>query len=667
MMKVRLINMNKTLAFFFAALVLVCTAAAKGPRKYQLDAPEGGLQVTVTVDGNIMLGIARDGNTLLSPSEIGLELEGIQTGTKVTKVKRGSVDVTVPAIVYTQSQVRDHYNAMTICFKGFNLEVRAYAEGIAYRFVPTVKGAFRVAGEKVLFNFPEDAQAWIPYVNPYSQDPFQTSFESHYTMSPVSGWNGDQLSFLPLLAQSGGEKLLFTESGLTNYPGLYFKGRGKGLEGVFAPYPAKTEQGGHNMLQQVVLERESFIASFDKAEPLPWRIVLAAKEDTDLLSVDLPWLLGEAPEGDYGWVRPGKVAWDWWNDWNLYGVPFQAGINNETYKYYIDFAASKGIEYVILDEGWAVNMKADLFQVVPEIDLEELVRYGRERGVGIILWAGYWAFDRDMEKACKVYSEMGVKGFKVDFMNRDDQPMIHFYERAAAMCAKYKLMVDFHGASKPAGLQRTYPNIVNFEGVFGLENMKWADGRTDQVTYDVSLPFIRNAAGPMDYTQGAMKNAGRSSYHPDYAEPMSQGTRVRQLAEYTVFFAPLTMLCDSPSNYMQESECVAFIASVPTVWDETRALGGKIGEYVAIARRSGDEWYVGALTDWESRTMELDFGFLPEGSYEMDIFADGPNALKAAKDYSHTRIPLPANRMVSVSMAPGGGWTARIVRKDASF
>ena len=650
-----------------ASLALVFTAAAKGPKKYQVEAPEGGLLVTVTVDGSIMLDVARDGKTLVAPSEIGIELEGIQTGTKVTKVKRGSVDVTVPAIVYTKSHVRDRYNAMTLTFKGFNLEVRAYEEGVAYRFVPTVKGAFKVAGEKVLFNFPEDATAWIPYVDPQYKDHFQSSCESLYTVSPLSGWDGDHLSLLPLLVQSGGEKLLFTESGLTNYPGMYFKGRGMGLEGVFAPYPAKTEHGGHNMLQQVVTARENYIARFDKAEPLPWRVVIATKDDTGLLSADLPWLLGEAPEGDFSWVKPGKVAWDWWNGWNLYNVPFKAGINNDTYKYYIDFAASKGIEYVILDEGWAVNKKADLFQVVPEINLEELVNYGKERGVGIILWAGYWAFDRDMEKACKVYSEMGVKGFKVDFMNRDDQPMIKFYQRAAEMCAKYKLMVDFHGASKPAGLQRTYPNVVNYEGVFGLENMKWADENTDMVTHDVSLPFIRNAVGPMDYTQGAMRNAGRTSYHPDYYEPMSQGTRVRQLAEYTVFFAPFTMLCDSPSNYIRESECVEFIASVPTVWDQTIALGGKIGDYVAIARRSGEEWYVGALTDWEPRTIEMDFSFLPEGSYEMEIFADGPNALKAARDYSHTRMPLPANRKLSVTLAPGGGWTARIVPEGCSM
>ena len=338
----------------------------------------------------------------------------------------------------------------------------------------------------------------------------------------------------------------------------------------------------------------------------------------------------------------------------------KAGINNETYKYYIWFASQHGIEYVILDEGWAVNKQADLMQVVPEIDLEELVEYGRERNVGIILWAGYYAFERDMERVVKHYADMGVKGFKVDFMDRDDQRMVDFLHRAAEVCAEHKMLLDFHGVFKPTGLNRTWPNVLNYEGVFGLEQLKWSAESTDMVKYDVTMPFIRMVAGPMDYTQGAMRNASRGNYRPVHSEPMSQGTRCRQLAEYVVFESPITMLCDSPSNYMKEPECFAFMASVPTVWDETVALTGSVGEYIAIARRSGDTWYIGAMTDWTPRELELDLSFIGNGNYDIESFADGINADRAARDFRKTVSELPQDRRLKIRMAPGGGYAARI-------
>ena len=392
---------------------------------------------------------------------------------------------------------------------------------------------------------------------------------------------------------------------------------------------------------------------------------MVSTSDSQLAVNDMVWKLSPKQDAgtDYGWVKPGKVAWDWWNDWNLYGVDFKAGINNETYKYYIDFASTRGIAYVILDEGWAVNLQADLFQVIPEIDIQELVDYGKERGVGIILWAGYWAFNRDMEKVCRHYSEMGVKGFKVDFMDRDDQLMVNFHARAAETAARYDLMLDFHGTYKPTGLSRRWPNVVNYEGVHGLEQMKWRPKECDQVTYDVTVPFIRMAAGPMDYTQGAMRNASKSNYRPVYNEPMSQGTRCRQLAEYVVFDSPLNMLCDSPSNYIAEAECTEFIAACPETWDESLGVNGEIGKYITIARRSGDAWYVGALTNWDERDITLDLSFLGEGEWSLDIFQDGPNAEKAARDYVHTTATVPADRKITAHLAPGGGWAAKITRK----
>lgn len=415
------------------------------------------------------------------------------------------------------------------------------------------------------------------------------------------------------------------------------------------------------MLQGLVKSRETFIAKAEGKTAFPWRGILISNEDKELLNSDFVWKLAKPHDEkiDFSWIKPGKVAWDWWNDWNISGVDFKAGINNETYKYYIDFAASRNIEYVILDEGWAVNKKADLFQVIPEIDLPMLSKYAAEKGVGLILWAGYWAFNKDIEKICSHYSKMGIKGFKVDFMDRDDQQMVSFLTEAARIGAKYKLLMDFHGAYKPSGLHRTYPNVINFEGVNGLEQMKWSE-EIDQVEYDVIIPFIRMLAGPMDYTQGAMRNAIKKSYRAIYSEGMSQGTRCRQLAEYIVFESPLNMLCDSPSNYIREPECTEFIASCPVTWDETIALEGEIGEYIAIARRKGNRWYVGAMTDWKARDLTINLEFLGEGDWKMDVFQDGVNADRNGADFKHIGINLGGKRNVDIHMAPGGGWAAVI-------
>ena len=425
------------------------------------------------------------------------------------------------------------------------------------------------------------------------------------------------------------------------------------------------KQGGHNNLQMVVQSREEYIARCDGPQEFPWRIISVSENDIQMADNDMVYRLADPtdPAIDWSWIKPGKVAWDWWNDWNIDGVDFVSGVNNNTYKYYIDFASANGIEYVILDEGWAVNGVADLFQVVPEIDLEMLVQYASEHNVGLILWAGYWAFDRDMEKVCKHYSDMGIKGFKIDFMDRDDQYMTAFHHRAASTAAKYKLIVDFHGTYKPVGLSRTYPNVVNYEGVHGLEQMKWSPASVDQVTYDVTIPYIRMMAGPMDYTQGAMRNASMYNYHPVNNEPMSQGTRCRQLAQYVIFDSPLNMLCDSPSNYMREKECLEFIAGVPTVWDETRGVCGEVGKYIALARRSGNDWYVGAMTDWSSRELVLDLSFLPEGEYEVEIYRDGANAYRIARDYRKEVKKLPSDRKLTINMAPGGGCALKIYNK----
>ena len=650
------------------ALFVVKVIAA--PKSYELSSPDGTVRTVVTVGEEVNYSIWKNSDRLLNPSVISMDLmdgSSYDASVKLQKVERSTVDNTLDALFYKKDKVRENYNELKLRFRTYDLIFRAYDAGVAYRFVSKSKAPFKVKGEIAEFSFPEDWNAYVPYVRARAkgfENQFWNSFENRYENLPMSSWDTERLAFLPLMVQSPqGYKINIMESDLTDYPGMYlYNSDGDStLEAVFPRYPKDVEQGGHNMLQGVVKSREEYIAEYDGATAFPWRIVNISTEDKEMLDNDLVWLLGAPadPSADWSWVKPGKVAWDWWNDWNLTGVDFKAGVNNATYEYYIDFASRNGIEYVILDEGWAVNLEADLFKVVPEIDLEKLVAYAAERNVGLVLWAGYWAFDKDMEKICEHYAKMGIKGWKVDFMDRDDQVVVDFYTRAAATAAKYRQFVDFHGGYEPSGLNRTYPNVLNYEGVFGLEQMKWSKPEVDMITYDVTFPYIRMAAGPVDYTQGAMLNAGRK-YVPNRSEPMSQGTRCHQLGMYVTYESPFNMLCDTPIHYEREKECTDFIASVPTVWDETVALDGKVGEYVIVARRSGDVWYIGGLTNWDARDVELDLNALGAGGWNVEMFADGVNVEKNAKDYKVVRTQN--TDKLKVRMASGGGFAARLTR-----
>ncbi|WP_423128391.1 glycoside hydrolase family 97 protein [Gaoshiqia sp. Z1-71] len=656
-------------------IFLLLFAASGFAQPLILKSPDGNLQVTIETGNQLRFSVSHGQTEVLAASPISMSLKngtvwGINPKLKSNKAQ--SVNQTISASIYKKNEIQDVYNELILNFSGnYSVIFRAYDQGVAYRFTTTAKEEIFIQNEEVSLNFSHDKQALVPYVRDFDPQNFDrqffNSFENTYTHLKISELNKDRLMFLPMVvALDDGKKLCFTEADLESYPGLYLINRtgNTSLTGVFAPYPKQTKQGGHNMLQQIVTERENYIAKLSGPRSFPWRVLAVSASDKELLNNDLVYLLA-APSRvpDISWIKPGKVAWDWWNDWNIYGVDFRAGINNETYKYYIDFAADHGIEYVILDEGWAVNKQADLLQIVPEIDVKELVGYGNAKNVGIILWAGYWAMDRDLENVCRTYADMGVKGFKVDFMDRDDQLMVDFYYRCAATAAKYKLMIDYHGAYKPTGLHRTYPNVINFEGVFGLEQLKWSPAEVDMVTYDVTMPYIRMLAGPLDYTQGAMRNASRHNYRPVNSEPMSQGTRCRQLAEYVIFESPFNMLCDNPSNYMNEPESTRFIAEIPTVWDKTIALDGKIGEYIAIARQKDGIWYVGGLTNWDKRELTVDLSFLDEGNYQLEIFRDGINADRAARDYKKEIVPLPANKKLGVTMMPGGGFAAKISKK----
>lgn len=665
---------NNSVILSLFCLLFCYTMTVSARKQFTLKSPNGKLETSISVGKTVEYSVSHEGDIMLSRSPVSITLaDGSAFGinARLSGSSEKAVNQTIDASVYKRNKIADNYNELTLKFKGdYNIIFRAYNDGIAYRFVSTSKKPFIIENEQAEFNFPADQKVFVAYANKPETTPlegqFSNSFEQPYHNIALSAWNKKRLGISPLVVEGAkGKKVCITEADLMDYPGmfLYPAETANGLKGVFAPYPKDTRQGGHNELQILVDSRESFIAKSDGLTNFPWRVIIVAEKDSELADSDMVYKLATPSQGDYSWVKPGKVAWDWWNDWNLYGVDFRAGINNETYKYYIDFASKYGIEYVILDEGWAVNKKADLFQVIPEINLPELVSYAKAKNVDLILWAGYHAFDRDLEKVCKHYSEMGIKGFKVDFMDRDDQIMVDFHRRAAEMGAKYKVLIDFHGTYKPTGLQRTYPNVINFEGVNGLEQLKWSGPELDQVTYDVTIPFIRQVAGPMDYTQGAMRNATKGNYRNVYNEAMSQGTRCRQLAGYIIFESPLNMLCDSPSNYMSEQECTEFIAAVPTVWDNTISLDGEIGKYVSVARQKDNTWYVGAMTNWDARNMQLDLSFLGEGNFKGEVFKDGINADRAARDYKKETIDIPANKQLQVSMAPGGGYVIKITRK----
>lgn len=655
-------------------LVLTSSLVAQS---FTVKSPDQRLSVTVDTKESIRYSVTHEQEELIQSSPVSLTLtDGTIWGSnaKLTKKTLKPVSATITTPVHFAATVQNTYNELTLEFRGnWGIRFRAYNDGMAYRFFYTGKKAINIANELVELRLADDPQAYVPYVMNRSNGQkesfdrqFHNSFENRYDHAHISKLNPDRLIFLPVLIEATAtKKICFTEVDLESYPGLYLNKPADGdhLRGVFAAVPAATEDGGHNNLQTRVTKRENFIAKVAGPREFPWRTAIISTNDKDLAVNDMTLRLASPNRaGDISWIKPGKVAWDWWNDWNIAGVDFVSGVNNATYKHYIDFAASKGIEYVILDEGWAVNRQADLMQVVPEINIKELVEYGKARNVDIILWAGYRAFDRDMENVCRHYSEMGVKGFKIDFMDRDDQVMVDFIYRAAETTARYKMLADFHGMYKPTGLQLTYPNVINFEGVFGLEQMKWEPETTDMVTYDVTIPFIRMVAGPMDYTQGAMKNAARGMYRPVYSDPMSQGTRCRQLGMYVVYSSPLNMLCDSPTEYQKEPASTDFIAQIPVVWDESRAIDGKVAQHLTVARRKGKDWYVGGLTNWNRRTIQLSLDFLTPGkSYTLTLFRDGVNAHRKGTDHVIETRKVDSTTILNIEMAPGGGFAAKII------
>jgi len=653
--------MNKKNLTFLCLTFTVFTSFAQSPKKNQLKSPDGAISLTVTSEKGISWSVNHQSTEIITPSEISITLsDGTVLGKdpKNVSAKTLTVNKIINTPIYKKNQVEDNYNQLTLNFKGnYGVIFRAYNDGVAYRFFTMRKDSMTIVNEEANFNFKRDDKAFLPFVNDYrNHDKFTTSFEAHYGHMNLSELTPDSLAFLPVLVDVGEQKkAVILEADLQDYPGMYLTSGGRqGLQGTFAKYPTEETTGGYHNINYVVNNRANYIAKTAGTRSFPWRVVVISNDDKQLADNDMMQRLAEPSRlKDDSWIKPGKVAWDWWNDWNLSHVDFKAGVNIPTYKYYIDFAAANKLEYVILDEGWSADNDLSDFK----IDVQQIVDYARQKNVGIILWSSWYALHNNIDSIFGKFSKMGVKGFKIDFIDRDDQKMVNSLYQIAQKAADNHLIVDFHGMYKPSGLQRTYPNVINFEGVKGLENMKW--GTTDQPIYDVTIPFIRMVSGPMDYTPGGMRNATKDSYRPVNSNPMTQGTRCHQLAMYTIFEAPLQMLADNPTIYQREQECTDYIAAVPTTFDETKALDGKVGEYVCIARRKGTTWYAGAMTNWDQRNLTIDLSFLGNGSYRAIFFEDGINANKDATDYKKTVTTVTANDKLSISLASGGGWAAR--------
>ena len=628
---------------------------------YEVLSPDKKIRLKIVIGQQVHYSVFHKTQEILNPSPISMTIKDkgkLGYESVLEKTTQRSIHQGIRPVVRVKSAViEDNFNEITLTFKkNFNLIFRVYNDGVAYRFQTSFGGSIDILEEEVIYNFGADHHVYFP-----TEESFFTHQESLYEYLPLTQITRYKMCYPPALIDiKDGPKVVITEADLEDYAGLYLRGRGRtSLRGIFPAVALEERQTRDRDVR--IVKRDDHIARTVGRRDFPWRVIVVAEKDADLLESQMVYKLAKPLQlKDTDWIKPGKVAWDWWNANNIYGVDFEADINTDTYKHYIDFAAAYNIEYVILDEGWYVL--GNLFDINPEIDIEEIIRYAREKNVGIILWVVWKTLDDQLHKALDQFEKWGVKGIKVDFMQRDDQWMVNYYHKIAKEAANRQLVVDFHGAYKPTGLRRAYPNVLTREGVLGLEHNKWSKNVTPE--HNLTIPFIRMLAGPMDYTPGAMINAQEKNFQVIFTRPMSMGTRCHQLAMYVVYESPLQMLADSPSHYLEEKECLEFLSKVPCVWDETHVLDARVADYILIARKSGEEWFLGAMTDWTPREFDVDLNFLPAGEFEAAIYKDGLNAHRYGNDYKKEVILISNQKRLKIKLAPGGGWVARIYLKE---
>jgi alpha-glucosidase len=639
------------------AAAFFCLGSASGQDSHTLRSPDNRIEIRIRTAGDIRYDVLLNGKVLLQDSSVALDVDHSQLArnAKVKSTKTAARDQMLEPVVRQKfARIREWYNELRIDLdSSLAVVFRAYNQGAAYRLETALpQSQVKVYSEDANFRFAGNHTVYYP-----QEDSFFSHNERIFAPRKMAELAPAAIASTPALVDVDGVKVAITDSGVEDYPGLWFRGTGgNALSAVFPPYPLKETLTGDRDFK--VTQAADYIAVTKGTRTYPWRLMAIAERDGDLITNTLVWLLQKPSEvQDTSWIKPGKVAWDWWNANNVYGVDFKAGVNTRTYKYYIDFASKYGLQYIILDEGW--YKLGDVLSPVPEINVPELTAYAKQKNVGVILWVIAKTLADQLQPALDQFAKWDVKGIKVDFMQRDDQLLMNFYHDVARETAKRKMLLDYHGAVRPASLTRTWPNLISTEGVRGLEWSKWSGDSNP--AHNLMLPFTRMFLGPMDYTPGAMLNATKAGFAQINNRPMALGTRCHQLAMYVVFESPLQMLADSPSNYLREPEAMKFLSAVPSVWDDTRVLDAKVGEYVVIARRSGRDWYIGAMTDWTARDLELDLSFLPDGNLAMDAYQDGINADLMAADYKLTTSKaINKNSRIKIHLAPGGGWAARL-------
>lgn len=637
---------------------------------FKLSSPDGKLQAEVSDGAKLTLNISADGKKLLDNVEFAMLTDKGDMGKNSTALScdysnhRGTID-TVWGI---EKSVKDEYNQMVINFKKFKVVVRAFDDAVAYRFVSNLGDGKMIVNDETL-NIPlSDSDKLIAHI----EKGVQTSFEKPYTrltFGELKKQNPHSVS-LPLIVDKGSAKIALVESDVSNYPGLRVAAGKNGAVSKISKYPKAFKVKVHNRFAS---EFEDYIASTVASREFPWRAFIVARNDSDLADNQTVFKLAKpCAISDTSWIKPGSCVWEWWNNWNLQGVDFEAGINEQTYRYLIDFAAENSIPYVLFDAGWLTGKDAGEMVETDEklaegktfIDVKGLIDYAKSKDVKVILWVLAKSMEKYPQKAFDVMKGWGADGLKIDFTDRDDQTAMEFYENMARMAAERQMVIDMHGCAKPVGQFRTWPNLINFEGVLGGEVNKWSKAITP--SHNIDLVFTRMLMGPMDYTPGGLRNTAKGDFSPCYNFSEVQGTRAHQAAMYVVYFAPLQMLCDSASEYLKSPEILKFMAETPTTWDETKVLEGKIGKYVVIARRSGEDWYIGGMCDWDGKEVDIDLSkiLLPDTEYKAEIISDGANAGRVGTDFKYCVKSLTSADKLKLKMAPGGGFAVKLSPKN---
>lgn len=659
---------GKTYLIGMAAAALM--AFQVSAETFKLSSPDGKLQAEVSDGSKLTLNISADGKKLLDNVEFAMLTDKGDMGKNSTALScdysnhRGTID-TVWGI---EKSVKDEYNQMVINFKKFKVVVRAFDDAVAYRFVSNLGDGKMIVNDETL-NIPlSDSDKLIAHI----EKGVQTSFEKPYTrltFGELKKQNPHSVS-LPLIVDKGSAKIALVESDVSNYPGLRVAAGKNGAVSKISKYPKAFKVKVHNRFAS---EFEDYIASTVASREFPWRAFIVARNDSDLADNQTVFKLAKpCAISDTSWIKPGSCVWEWWNNWNLQGVDFEAGINEQTYRYLIDFAAENSIPYVLFDAGWLTGKDAGEMVETDEklaegktfIDVKGLIDYAKSKDVKVILWVLAKSMEKYPQKAFDVMKGWGADGLKIDFTDRDDQTAMEFYENMARMAAERQMVIDMHGCAKPVGQFRTWPNLINFEGVLGGEVNKWSKAITP--SHNIDLVFTRMLMGPMDYTPGGLRNTAKGDFSPCYNFPEVQGTRAHQAAMYVVYFAPLQMLCDSASEYLKSPEILKFMAETPTTWDETKVLEGKIGKYVVIARRSGEDWYIGGMCDWDGKEVDIDLSkiLLPDTEYKVEIIRDGANAGRVGTDFKYCVKSLTSADKLKLKMAPGGGFAVKLSPKN---